>query len=205
MSTVNSVSANQYAKSVYAYDTSAAKAAQDQKDALSPDASSKNLQNKDRVELSHNTDISSMSASDRAALVENLKADMENQMSRFTSMMMQMFQKQGLTAATAQGDGLWKFIASGNYTVDAATKADAQQAISEEGFWGVKQTSQRIFDFAQALAGDDMDKMREMQEAVEKGFKAASVAWGGEMPSITGETHEAVNKLFDKYYEESED
>ena len=62
------------------------------------------------------------------------------------------------------------------------------------------QTSQRIFDFAKAVAGDDPDQMKKMQEAVEKGFKQAEEAWGGSLPSISGETHDAVNKLFDDYY-----
>ena len=91
-------------------------------------------------------------------------------------------------------------MASGNYTVDAQTKADAQAAISEDGYWGVSQTSQRIFDFAKALAGDDLDKMKEMQAAVEKGFKQAEEAWGGNLPSICGDTKSAIGKLFDDYY-----
>ena len=56
----------------------------------------------DRVELSKDTDITKMSASDRAALVKSLKDDLNNQMSRFTNMMTQMFQKQGITASQAQ-------------------------------------------------------------------------------------------------------
>ena len=154
----------------------------------------------DRVELSKDTDITKMSASDRAALVKSLKDDLNNQMSRFTNMMTQMFQKQGITASQAQGDDFWKMIANGNFTVDEKTKSEAQQAISEDGFWGVKQTSQRIFDFAQALAGDDVDTMKKMQAAVEKGFEQAGAAWGGELPSISGEPHSAVTKLFDDYY-----
>lgn len=154
----------------------------------------------DRVELSKDTDITKMSASDRAALVKSLKDDLNNQMSRFTNMMTQMFQKQGITASQAQGDDFWKMIANGNFTVDEKTKSEAQQAISEDGFWGVKQTSQRIFDFAQALAGDNVDTMKKMQAAVEKGFEQAGAAWGGELPSISGETHSAVTKLFDDYY-----
>ena len=115
-------------------------------------------------------------------------------------MMTQTFQKQGITAASFQGDNFWKFMASGNYTVDAKTKAEAEAAISEDGFWGVKQTSQRIFDFAAALAGDDVETMKKMQAAVEKGFEQAGAAWGGELPSICGDTHTAVGKLFDEYY-----
>ena len=118
-------------------------------------------------------------------------------MSRFTNMMTQMFQKQGITANLSQGNDFWRFMASGNYTVDAKTKADAQAAISEDGYWGV---AKRIFDFAHALAGDDPEKMKEMQAAVEKGFKQAEDAWGGSLPAICGDTHSAIGKLFDDYY-----
>lgn len=156
----------------------------------------------DRVEFSRDTDITKMSDSDRSALVQSLKDDLNNQMSRFTNMMTQMFQKQGITTNLSQGNDFWKFMASGNYSVDAKTKADAQAAISEDGYWGVSQTSQRIFDFAKALAGDDPEKMKEMQAAVEKGFKQAEDAWGGSLPSICGDTHTAIGKLFDDYYAE---
>lgn len=155
----------------------------------------------DRLELSDKgKDITKMSDSERSALVQSLKDSLDSQMGNFTNMMMKTFQKQGITAASLQGDNFWKFMASGNYTVDAKTKAEAQEAISEDGFWGVKNTSQRIFDFASALAGDDPEKMKKFQAAVEKGFSQAEDAWGGSLPSICGDTHEAVNKLFDDYY-----
>ena len=157
----------------------------------------------DRVELSKDAkSVSKMSDSERASLVKNLKDDLNNQMSRFTNMMVQNFQKQGINFSMANGDDFWKMMASGNYTVDAKTKAEAQQAISEDGFWGVKQTSQRIFDFASALAGDDPELMKKDQTAVEKGFSQAEDAWGGSLPGICGDTHEAINKLFDEYYEQ---
>ena len=154
----------------------------------------------DTVSLSKDASITKMSDSERAALVENLKADLDNQMTRFTNMMVQMFQKQSITAYSTTEDGFWKFIASGNYEVDEQTRAEAEEAISEDGYWGVKQTSQRIFDFAHAVAGDDVDKMKEMQDAVEKGFKEAGLAWGGDLPEISGQTHAAVTNLFDEFY-----
>ena len=191
--------------SVNANKTAAAdKAAQEQnKDAVSAVGNKNSQANTDRVEFSKDTKVTNkMSDSERASLVQSLKADLDNQMARFTNMMTQMFQKQGITGVSAQGDDMWRRIASGNFTVDAQTKAEAQQAISEDGYWGVKQTSQRIFDFAYALAGDDPDKMKEMQAAVEKGFKQAEDAWGGSLPSICGDTHTAIGKLFDDYYAE---
>ncbi len=193
--------------SVNATKTAAAdKVAQEQnKDAVNAVDSNKNSQaNKDRVEFSKDTRVSNkMSDSERASLVQSLKADLDNQMARFTNMMTQMFQKQGITGMSAQGDDMWRRIASGNFTVDAQTKAEAQQAISEDGYWGVKQTSQRIFDFAYALAGDDPEKMKEMQAAVEKGFEQATKSWGKSLPSISQQTHSAIGDLFDSYYEKA--
>ena len=84
--------------------------------------------------------------------------------------------------------------------LDEETKTKAQQDISEDGYYGVKQTSQRMFDFASALAGDDVDKMREMQKAMQKGYKQAEKTWGGKLPEISQKTIEAANKLFEEYY-----
>ncbi|MEZ3485503.1 MAG: hypothetical protein K1W22_02605 [Lachnospiraceae bacterium] len=187
--------------------TAAGKASEDQnKNAVGAVDNKTSQTNKDRVEFSRDTRVTGkMSDSERAALVNSLKADLDNQMTRFTNMMTQMFQKQGITGMTAGSDDMWRMIASGNFTVDAQTKADAQQAISEDGYWGVKQTSQRIFDFAYALAGDDPAKMKEMQAAVEKGFEQATKSWGRELPSIAQETHSAIGDLFDSYYAKFEE
>ena len=42
--------------------------------------------------------------------------------------------------------------------------------------------------------------MKEMQAAMEKGFKQATKAWGGDLPEICQRTLAAANKLFDDYY-----
>lgn len=167
---------------------------------VSSEASGAKKPDTDRAEFNRTPDISRMSDSERASLVQSLKDDLNNQMARFTNIITQTFREQGITGIQAGDDSFWKFIAGGNYTVDAQTKAEAAQAISEDGFWGVSQTSQRIFDFAHAVAGDDAEKMKKMQEAVEKGFNQAGAAWGGALPSVCGDTHTAVNKLFDEYY-----
>ena len=82
--------------------------------------------------------------------------------------------------------------------MDAATKAQAQADIAEDGYWGVEQTSSRIVDFAVALTGGDPDKVEEMREAFKKGFKQAEKTWGGELPEISQKTYDAVMKKFDK-------
>lgn len=83
--------------------------------------------------------------------------------------------------------------------MDAATKAQAQEDVSEDGYWGVKQTSERILDFAKALTGGDPSKIDEMKAAFEKGFKAAEKLWGGELPEISQKTYDAVMKGFEEW------
>lgn len=132
------------------------------------------------------------------AIISRLKADAEARTQQLQQLVQQMISKQG--NAYGQANDMWKFLASGNFTVDAQTKAQAQADIAEDGYWGVKQTSERIFDFAKALSGGDMDKMKEMQAAFEKGFKKATKTWGKELPQISQDTRSAVNKLFEDFY-----
>ena len=144
--------------------------------------------------------INKKSESDRAAIIEKMKLDQQNNISQMENIVRKMFEGQGKSySLAAEDDSLWKFLAKGEFEVDAATKAQAQEDISEDGYWGVKQTSQRPFDFASALAGDDEEKMKEMQEAIEKGFKEATSAWGRDLPEISTQTLDATNKLFDDY------
>ena len=87
---------------------------------------------------------------------------------------------------------------SGVYESKSAASVDAARTEETTG-------TERLFDFACALAGDDVDKMKEMQAAVEKGFKQATGAWGRELPSICKDTFDATNKLFDDYYASKEE
>ena len=113
--------------------------------------------------------INKMSAEDRAALVQQMKADTQSRQQQLISIVQKMMTGQAATSSVANGtnsDDIWKFLAKGDFTVDAATKAQAQKDISEDGYYGVKQTSERLFDFASALAGDDVEKMKKMQTAI---------------------------------------
>ena len=139
--------------------------------------------------------INKMSAEDRAALVQQLKQDELNRRNQLTSLVQKMFNGQ---AGVAKLSDL--FSPENLKNVSAADIAQAKEDVSENGYWGVKQTSQRLFDFASALAGDDVDKMKEMQTAMEKGFKQATKAWGGKLPGICQDTINAANKMFDDYY-----
>ena len=150
--------------------------------------------------------INKMSSEDRAALVQQLKADQESRQQNLINIVRQMMTGQATAFSKATGsDDIWKFLAKGDFTVDAQTKAQAQEDISEDGYYGIKQTSERLFDFASALAGDDVEQMKKMQAAMQKGFKEATGAWGKELPEICQKTLDAANKKFEEYYNSKKD
>ncbi len=134
-------------------------------------------------------------------LVNKMKADAEAHAQQLQSIVEQLMSKQGQTYNNA--NGIWSILSGGNFTVDAATKAQAEKDIAEDGYWGVKQTSDRIIDFATALTGGDPDKIEEMREAFKKGYKQAEKTWGGELPDISKRTYDAVMEKFDKLAEEA--
>ena len=134
-------------------------------------------------------------------LVNKLKADAEARTAQLRSLVEKLMAGQGNAIGTA--DDMWAFLRKGDFTVDAATKAQAQADIAEDGYWGVTATSDRILDFAKALTGGDPSKIEEMREAFEKGFKQATETWGGELPEISQKTYEAVLSKFDAWAAEA--
>ena len=134
-------------------------------------------------------------------LINKLKADVEARTSQLRSLVEKLMTGQGNAIGTA--DDMWAFLRKGDFTVDPATKAQAQADIAEDGYWGVEATSDRILDFAKALTGGDPSKIEEMREAFEKGFKQATQTWGGELPEISQKTYEATLAKFDAWANET--
>ena len=137
------------------------------------------------------------SSTDRSAIVAQLKADQEAQANQLLNIVRKTISQQGNTLAKA--DDMWRFLASGNFTVDAETKAQAQADIAEDGYWGVEKTSDRILDFAKALSGGDPSKAETLLEAFKKGFEEATSTWGKELPEISQKTYDAVLEKFEAW------
>ena len=129
------------------------------------------------------------------ALVNKLKADAEERTSQLRSLVEKT--KQGVAIGTA--DSMWSFLAKGDFTVDEATRAQAQADIADDGYWGVDQTSDRILDFAKALSGNDPEKADLLLDAFKKGFKEATKSWGQDLPDISQRTYDAVVEKFNKW------
>jgi len=81
---------------------------------------------------------------------------------------------------------------------DPETIEQAKKDIAEDGEWGVEKTSERMFQMAKALSGDDPTKADEMIAAVKKGLQQATQAWGEDLPEISQKTVDAtIKKLQD--------
>jgi hypothetical protein len=135
-------------------------------------------------------------------LVNQLKADMDDRLTQMQDLVYKLISKQGNTALDV--DSIWSLLQKGEITVDQETADAAKQEISEDGYWGVNQTSDRIISFAKALTGGDPSKIDAMQEAFQKGYEEATKAWGSDLPEISSKTYDAVMEKFEAWRKETE-
>ncbi len=119
--------------------------------------------------------------------IERLKAEADERFAQLKGIVEKLLLKQGGTFDVSNG------LASAyrSLEVDPETQAQAQADIAEDGYWGVEQTSDRILDFAKALAGTDSDMSEKMLEAIKEGFKQAGAAWGEDLPELCQDTMKA--------------
>ena len=82
---------------------------------------------------------------------------------------------------------------------DPETIKKAQEDISEDGYWGVNKTSDRLVSMAIALTGGDTSKADEMMAAIQKGYDKATAAWGKELPDISKRTLEATKQKMEDW------
>lgn len=136
-----------------------------------------------------------------AEMIARLKNDANNRKAQLMDLVHRMMN--GQVKAHGKNKDIWEALRTGNFKADPATISQAQADVAEDGYWGVSQTSQRILDFATALTGGDPDKIEEMREAFEKGYKMAERTWGGKLPDISRRTFDAVMAGFDKMKEDA--
>ncbi|KAA6226978.1 hypothetical protein FMM56_00625 [Campylobacter sp. LR264d] len=60
--------------------------------------------------------------------------------------------------------------------------------LSEDGFFGVTNTANRIANFIISAAGDDLNKLQEGLKGMQQGFAQAEATWGGSLPDISQQT-----------------
>ena len=147
-------------------------------------------------EKSSETNVSNKQKPDKE-LIAKLKADSEQRTNQLYSLVKKMFNKQGITYNNSQE--MFSILRNGNFTADPDTIAQAKEDISEDGYWGVKQTSDRLVSFAQALSGNDPEQADKMIAAVKKGFEQATKTRGGKLPDICQNTLDTTIEKLEKW------
>ena len=84
----------------------------------------------------------------------------------------------------------------GNSIADLSKK-EASELVSEDGFFGVSQTSERIANFVINGAGGDESLLRAGREGMLEGFKMAEEMWGSELPEISQQTMQKATEIVD--------
>lgn len=75
---------------------------------------------------------------------------------------------------------------------------EAKELVSDEGFFGVTQTSDRVSSFVIGLSGNDVEALKESRRGIVEGFEEAEKMWGGQLPDISYETQERTLKIVDE-------
>lgn len=103
-----------------------------------------------------------------------------------------MFTEQGLSTTIEIGGGE-------TVNIEDLTPEQARALVADDGYWGVEQTSDRIFQFATSLADGDTALFDKIKEGILKGFEQAKQDFGGELPEISQKTFDAVMKKLDEW------
>lgn len=131
------------------------------------------------------------------ATINKLLSDLDNRKKQMENLVAKTLRKQGETYNTSMN--IYDLLKGGNLKFSAEDIAQAKSDVAEDGYWGVEQTSERIYSFAYALAGGDPSKADEMMSAIEKGFKQATNAWGSKLPDISSQTMDAVREKINNW------
>lgn len=91
-----------------------------------------------------------------------------------------------------------KDVGYGGKPIAELSQDEAAELVSEDGLFGITQTSERIASFVINGAGENADRMRAGREGMLLGFKQAEEMWGGELPEISQQTMKAAIEMVDK-------
>lgn len=131
---------------------------------------------------------------DRKA-IDGMIEESNRKLENFKNLIRTLIEKQGGTVEAAL---------SGKFKVeiDEVTRLEAQEAISEDGEFGVAQTAGRIVDFAKAISGGDKSKLGVLKDAIQRGFDEAEKILG-ELPEVSRQTHKEVMRQLDEWAKEA--
>jgi|AntRauTorckE6833_2_1112554.scaffolds.fasta_scaffold02701_6 hypothetical protein len=125
----------------------------------------------------------------------DLKTGGEPQLDLLRSLVIKTFEEQGLATKLSIGET--------SVDIESISPEQAQELVAEDGYFGVEQTSERIFQAAVGIAGGDPARLDAIMQGVEEGFAEAEKAFGGTLPDISYQTRDAVMEKLNDWAESS--
>lgn len=115
--------------------------------------------------------------------------DSASQYNLLRSLLIETLQEQGVATKLAVGDS--------TIDIENLSPQEAQKLIEEDGYFGVEQTSERIFTFAAGMIAGDPERIEAVRRGIEQGFAEAEKAFGGSLPEISYQTIDRLNEKLD--------
>lgn len=78
------------------------------------------------------------------------------------------------------------------------SQKEASDLVSDDGFFGIDKTAERIANFVIQGSGGDESMMRAGREGILQGFDEAQSLWGGKLPDISHKTIEKATQMIDQ-------
>ncbi len=107
------------------------------------------------------------------------------------SLVASLLKQQGVDSKFSVGDT--------EYDIAELSPEEAGELVADDGYFGVEQTSERIFQFAVGIAGGDPSRLEAIKQGVEQGFQEAFEAFGNWLPEISYKTRDAVMQKLDDW------
>ena len=91
-----------------------------------------------------------------------------------------------------------KDIGYNGKNIASLSQDEAKKLVSEDGFFGINKTADRIANFVLRGAGDNEELLRAGKEGILQGFKEAEKIWGDKLPDISYKTIDKAVETIDK-------
>lgn len=127
--------------------------------------------------------------------ISKIRAEVDQINSHIRSLVEKLLKEQGMTFKDLKADGP-------DIKINEETRLKAQKSIDEGGELSIENVSDRMVNFAKAISGGDKSKISILRDAIEKGFKEAEEAFGGELPEISYKTLERTMEKLDAWENE---
>jgi len=103
-----------------------------------------------------------------------------------------------LSGKEIQGGMSLKNIGYEGKPITELTSSEAKDLVSENGFFGITQTSNRVSGFVFNFAGDNLELLQKGRDGIVQGFEEAKKLFGDQLPEISYKTQERTLALIDE-------